>query len=94
MLESRLLRVSGRVQGVGFREACIHEARVRKLTGWVRNRLDGSVELLVQGPVAQLDEMRAWLDDGAHPALVERVEVTPQLPPFHRFDRFDRLPTV
>jgi acylphosphatase len=94
MLESRLLRVSGRVQGVGFREACIHAARLRKVTGWVRNRLDGSVELLIQGSAAQLDDMRAWLDDGAHPALVESVEVTPQPPPFHRFDRFERLPTV
>lgn len=94
MLESRLLRVSGRVQGVGFREACIQEARRRKVTGWVRNRLDGSVEMLIQGPAAQLDAMRAWLDDGSHPALVQSMEVTPQLPPFHRFDRFDRLPTV
>jgi acylphosphatase len=94
MVESWLLQVSGRVQGVGFREACIREARSRKITGWVRNRLDGSVELLIQGAAEQLGGMRAWLDDGAHPARVDRVDVTPQPPPFHRFDRFDRLPTV
>lgn len=94
MLESWLVRVWGRVQGVGFRESCVREARSRAITGWVRNRLDGSVELQIQGSAQQLGEMRDWLTEGDHPALVDRVAVS-QLPaPFHRFDRFDRLPTL
>ena len=50
----RLLRVRGRVQGVGFRDACVEAARTRGLVGWVRNRRDGSVELLLAGDAAQL----------------------------------------
>ncbi|HEX7637544.1 MAG TPA: acylphosphatase, partial [Burkholderiaceae bacterium] len=42
--------VRGRVQGVGFREACVAEARALGVAGWVRNRPDGSVEVVLQGP--------------------------------------------
>jgi acylphosphatase len=93
MVESWLFRVWGHVQGVGFRESVVREARSRGLAGWVRNRLDGSVELQIQGSRQQLDAMRGWLREGDHPALVERVDATPLPAPFHRFDRFDRLPT-
>ena len=40
MLESWLVRVSGRVQGIGYRQACIGRARELGITGWVRNRMD------------------------------------------------------
>ncbi|HSV68672.1 MAG TPA: acylphosphatase [Methylibium sp.] len=94
MLESRLVRVHGRVQGVGFREACVHQARALGVTGWVRNRLDGSVEAMLQGSPEQLAQMCAWLDDGMPAALVERLEVTELQAPYPRFDRFERLPTL
>ena len=94
MLESRLLRVRGRVQGIGYREACVGRAREMGVTGWVRNRMDGSVEVLLQGSPQQLADMCSWLRDGMTWALVDELEVTPVQPPFPRFDRFERLPTL
>ena len=54
MLESWLVRVSGRVQGIGYREACVGRARELGVTGWVRNRMDDSVEAMLQGSPEQL----------------------------------------
>jgi acylphosphatase len=93
-IESWLLRVRGRVQGVGFRDACIRKARALGVTGWVRNRMDDSVEALLQGSPGRLAEMRDWLRDGMTAAFVEELEVTPMQPPFPRFDDFERLPTL
>ncbi|KWR91255.1 acylphosphatase [Cupriavidus sp. IDO] len=93
-LETRLARVHGRVQGIGYREACVRRAQELGITGWVRNRMDESVELMLQGSPAQLAEMCAWLSDGMPAALVERIEVTDVQPPFARFHSFERLPTL
>jgi len=58
-IECRHVRVHGHVQGVGFREACIDAARRRAVTGWVRNRMDGSVEAILQGTGNQAaDQLR------------------------------------
>ncbi|HEX5769078.1 MAG TPA: acylphosphatase, partial [Burkholderiales bacterium] len=51
------LRISGRVQGVGFRYAMQAEAERRGLGGWVRNRRDGTVEALVHGDAAALEAL-------------------------------------
>ena len=72
-VESRLLRVEGRVQGVGYRDFCVHRARSLGLAGWVRNRLDGSVEVLLQGPAHTLDRMDAYLRAGPPSSRVVRV---------------------
>ena len=93
-LESWLVRVSGRVQGIGYREACVSRARASGITGWVRNRMDDSVEALLQGAPQQLDAMCEWMRDGMPAALVDELAVTPMAPPFARFDRFERLPTL
>lgn len=92
-LASWVVRVRGRVQGVGFRDACVHQARSLGITGWVRNRIDESVEAMLQGAPELLEAMCDWLRDGANPGLVEALEVTKMKPPLPRFDRFDRLPT-
>jgi len=42
-LETRLVQVRGQVQGIGYREACVRRATALGVTGWVRNRMDGSV---------------------------------------------------
>ena len=98
MIESWLVRVSGRVQGIGFREACVGRARELGVTGWVRNRMDESVEAMLQGSPEQLARMCSWLRDGVPAARVDELEVT-QLPlplslPVPRFDDFVRLPTL
>lgn len=69
------LRVHGRVQGVGYRQACVARAQAMGLGGWVRNRIDGTVEVLIQGPVDGLEVMLAWLRDQVPGARVERLQV-------------------
>ncbi|VVD30870.1 acylphosphatase [Paraburkholderia dioscoreae] len=93
-LETRLVQVLGQVQGVGYREACVRRARELGVTGWVRNRTDGSVEAMLQGSPEQVAALCAWLSEGMSAALVEALEVTEMPPPFARFDNFERLPTL
>jgi acylphosphatase len=93
-LETWLLRVRGRVQGIGYREACVRRARALGITGWVRNRTDASVEAMLQGPPQRLADMCAWLRDGMPAALVRDLEVTQLPPPLPRFDAFERRPTM
>lgn len=89
-----LAGVRGRVQGIGYREACVHRARALGVTGWVRNRMDESVEAMLQGAPRQLAQMCAWLDEGMPAALVEGLEVVEVPAPFPRFEGFERLPTA
>jgi acylphosphatase len=93
-IESWLVRVRGLVQGIGYRQACIRHARALGVTGWVRNRMDDSVEALLQGPPQALEAMCAWMRDGMPAALVDEIMVTEVPPPFAHFDQFDRLPTL
>ena len=93
-LESWLVRVTGRVQGIGYRQACLRRAQELGITGWVRNRMDGSVEAMLQGSPEQLADMCGWLRDGMPAALVDDLEVAPMPLPFHRADIFDFLPTL
>ena len=93
-VETWQVRAHGRVQGVGYRDACVRRARALGVTGWVRNRVDGSVEAMLQGPPQQLGKLCDWLRDGVPAARVDRLDVAPAQPPSARFDRFDRLPTA
>ncbi len=72
---TKRLRISGRVQGVGFRASLADEARLRGLAGWVRNRRDGTVEAMVHGDSQQFDALLAWARRGPRAARVDRVEV-------------------
>lgn len=67
-------RITGRVQGVGFRYAALSEARRLGLAGWVRNRPDGSVEALACGDEPALTRFHDWLRSGPPGARVTRVE--------------------
>ncbi len=64
--------VSGDVQGVGYRYTMRMVAREVGVTGWVRNRRDGSVEAEVEGSDAQVDEVLAWMAEGPPGSRVER----------------------
>jgi acylphosphatase len=73
-------RVSGRVQGVGFRYSAIREARRLKLAGWVRNSASGDVEVWAEGPEEALDLFLAWLHRGPAYSRVDSVEKTDATP--------------
>ena len=89
------LQISGRVQGVNFREAMRREAGRLGVTGWVRNRVDGSVEAIVQGAPAQVDEMLAWARRGPPAARVDSVLVRPADGELARgYADFRRLPSA
>jgi acylphosphatase len=72
---TRHLRIHGRVQGVGFRYSMLREAKRLGLSGWVRNRRDGSVEALVQGKADIVAAMVAWAKQGPPGAQVTEVSV-------------------
>jgi acylphosphatase len=90
---TRRLKVHGRVQGVGYREALRYEAERRGVAGWVRNRTDGSVEALLQGAEERVAEVIAWARRGPPASRVERVEIdSPEGEPQHT--GFGVRPTV
>jgi acylphosphatase len=84
---TRGLAIRGRVQGVWFRESMRQEAERLGVTGWVRNRADGSVEAVVQGSAGAVQAMIAWAHRGPSQAEVEAVEVAPAEGDFARFEK-------
>ena len=86
------VRITGRVQGVGYRAWAEAAARARRLSGWVRNRRDGSVEAMISGPDAEVDEMLAYLWQGPTASHVERVVTEPAQSPMQL--GFRTLPTA
>ena len=70
------LQIRGRVQGIGYRAAMLDKAVELGITGWVRNRRDGSVEAVVSGNQDALRAIRAWAHNGPSLALVTSVTVT------------------
>jgi ADP-ribose pyrophosphatase len=71
------IRITGRVQGVGYRDWTLRRAEEAGVAGWVRNRRDGSVEALLQGSREACDRVADACLDGPAAARVARVEVTP-----------------
>ena len=67
--------VRGKVQGVWFRVFTRDEAQVRGVSGWVRNRPDGSVEMVAQGDRPAVEALIAWCRQGPPRARVEQVAV-------------------
>ena len=70
--------VSGRVQGVSFRQATAAQAERLDLDGWVRNLADGRVEVLFEGEEAAVDELASWLRQGPEAAEVTALELQEQ----------------
>jgi acylphosphatase len=73
---ARLL-VEGRVQGVGYRWWAVEAARSLGLDGWVRNRADGSVEILAIGEAAAIEQLLQACNGGPPSALVRAVKLEP-----------------
>lgn len=72
---TRRLRIRGQVQGVNLREAMRQRADQLKVTGWVRNRFDGTVEAVVQGEAFAIDTIVEWARQGPTTARVDSVDV-------------------
>lgn len=66
--------VRGRVQGVFFRASAQREARQLGLTGWVKNRPDGAVEVVAEGEEDNVKDFLAWTQHGPSTARVDKVE--------------------
>lgn len=94
----RQVMIRGRVQGVGYRAWIRHQARLRRLDGWARNRRDGSVEALFAGPPQVVSEMIALCRRGPPSSRVEAVDDQPgdfdALNLRHAGEAFSLLPTI
>lgn len=89
---ARRLIVTGRVQGVGFRDWTAARAQAAGVAGWVRNRPDGSVEVHVEGTAAAIDALARDCGTGPPAALVERVDAR-DVPPEGGVTGFERRRT-
>ena len=74
------IKITGRVQGVGFRYTTLSEARRIGLTGFVRNMPDGSVYIEAEGPVETLNSFVAWCRKGPGISFVDSLTANP-IPP-------------
>ncbi len=76
----RRVVVSGRVQGVGFRQAALAAAARRHVAGWVRNHRDGRVEAVFEGPPGDVVALVEWCRRGPPLAKVTGLEVFEESP--------------
>jgi acylphosphatase len=88
-IETYHVRVTGRVQGVGYRWSAVRHAHMIGVRGWVRNLDDGSVEAMVQGPPDQVDRMLEWMRQGPPGAKVLELASERQFID-RRFERFEQ----
>ncbi len=72
--------ISGRVQGVFFRDSCARLARAEGVTGWVRNREDGWVEVWLEGTPRAVEKLVTWCRQGPTHAQVTGLEVAGDSP--------------
>jgi acylphosphatase len=72
--------VSGLVQAVGFRYSLAGRAESLDVAGWVRNRPDGSVEAVLEGPVDEVESLVGWCRHGPRGARVDGIEIHDEEP--------------
>lgn len=90
-MTARRIRIIGRVHGVGYRDWMVARARALGVSGWVRNRRDGSVEALIDGAEAAVEELLRACRRGPPAAAVSEIaEELAETPPE---PGFVRLPT-
>lgn len=86
---TRHLLISGRVQGVYYRESMRREAERLGVTGWVRNLADGRVEAMVQGAEGAVEAIIEWARRGPPAARVGEIVIAPADGRFSDFSRRD-----
>jgi len=91
-MTAKRLRIFGRVHGVGFRDWMAWQAEALGVSGWVRNRRDGSVEALVDGDTAAVEELVRACRRG--PRLAEVTAIEEDLAEPVEMPGFRRLPTA
>ncbi len=89
-VETLAVRITGKVQGVGYRISAVRQAHSLGVSGWVRNLEDGSVEALLQGPHDRIDQMLSWLHIGPPQARVEQVSAQ-EVQEERCYDRFEQI---
>jgi acylphosphatase len=88
---ARHLFISGRVQGVAYRITMADVAERLGVHGWVRNRVNGDVEAVVQGTPEAVEAIIEWARRGPSLAIVENVLI--ENAPVERYERFETWPT-
>ncbi len=86
------VRITGRVQGVGYRYWVVDQAALLHLDGWVRNRRDGSVEAVFAGPEGVVADMLGRCHQGPVLARIDGVTETPESESVE--SGFQALPTI
>ncbi len=72
-----IIQVSGKVQGVFYRQSTLEKAISLSINGWVKNNKDGTVEMLAEGSPEALSELINWCKKGPKNAVVTKVEDGP-----------------
>ena len=80
-MRAKRVVIAGRVQGVGYRDWMVAQARALGVAGWVRNRADGAVEALVYGETDAVEELLRACRRGPRLAAVSRIEENWDEPP-------------
>jgi acylphosphatase len=81
--------VSGRVQGVFYRDSCRAEAQRLGVRGWVRNRADRTVEVVAEGPRDRVEQLLTWCRQGPPRATVTGLTLTDEVPAAERSFRIE-----
>ncbi|HOW26327.1 MAG TPA: acylphosphatase [Bacteroidales bacterium] len=77
-MRSVSIRIHGRVQGVSFRYYALQQARLHAVSGYVKNRPDGSVQIEAEGNEEAISVFIRWCHEGPPWAIVENIEITDQ----------------
>lgn len=93
-VKSVRLFITGQVQGVGYRFWCVRQAERLGIDGWVRNRLDGSVEAVAHGPAAAVEQFMQACRQGPRGAAVDGVHVSDADPSEAGMPGFRQDPTA
>jgi len=67
--------ISGKVQGVYFRQNTAHKAQELNIVGWIRNLRDGRVEAVFEGERVNMDKLLNWCNNGPKNAVVEDIQI-------------------